>query len=194
MSEPAIIKDFTAEQLRNGNHFAYERIFSIWYEPLCRYACSIVRDMNEAEDIVQKTFCKLWDRRKDITIRTSVKSYLYRMVHNSCLNKIQQVNTRAEHHQQYAHVVPSTVENTANKVLYNELEREILKAIDALPPQCKKVFEMSRFQQLSYAEIAKALDISTNTIENHMSKALKLLRTNLKEFLPLLLLTLLKNQ
>lgn len=116
------------------------------------------------------------------------------MVHNSCLNKIQQVNTRAEHHQQYAHVVPSTVENTANKVLYNELEREILKAIDALPPQCKKVFEMSRFQQLSYAEIAKALDISTNTIENHMSKALKLLRTNLKEFLPLLLLTLLKNQ
>lgn len=193
MAKPVTIKDFTAEQLRSGNHEVYEQIFTLWYGPLCYYACSIVHDMDEAEDIVQKMFCKLWDQREKIDIHTSVKSYLYRMVHNSCLNKIQQVKTRAAHHLQYAHTLPGTIENTASRVLHNELEQKILSAIDSLPPQCKKVFEMSRFQQMSYAEIAKTLNVSTNTVENHLSKALKVLRTNLKEFLPALLLFLLKN-
>ena len=70
----------------------------------------------------------------------------------------------------------------------NELQSAINKALEALPPQCKRVFEMSRIEQLSYSEIAMQLDISTNTVENHISKALKLLRVDLKEFLALCLL------
>ncbi len=193
MAEPIIIRDFTAEQLRQGDHGAYERVFTSWYVPLCHYACAILHDMNEAEDMVQKTFYNLWDRREKIEIRTSVKSYLYRMVHNACMNKIQQAKIRAAHRQQYGYTVPNTVDNTAGRVLHDELEEKIRKAIGELPPQCKRVFEMSRFQQLSYAEIAAALNVSVNTVENHLSKALRLLRTNLKEFLPLLLLLIVKN-
>jgi RNA polymerase sigma-70 factor (ECF subfamily) len=187
MSKPALIKDCIAEQLQNGDHRVYEQLFTAWYEPLCRYACAILRDMDEAEETVQKVFYKLWDARERLEIRTSVKSYLYRMVHNACLNRIQQLKTTAEHHRQYGHMVPVAENSTAAGIAHGELEEKIRLAIDALPPQCKKIFEMSRFQHMSYAEIAAELRLSTNTIENHIAKALKSLRVRLKEFLPLLL-------
>ena len=144
--------------------------------------------MDEAEDNVQKMFCKLWENRENINIRTSVKSYLYRAVHNDCINRVLQVKTRAEHNQHYSYVMPQVVNNTSERVTHKELESSISNAIGQLPPQCKKVFEMSRMQHLSYSEIAQELGISNNTVENHISKALKLLRANLKDFLMALLL------
>lgn len=184
--------DITAERLVEGDHSAYEQIFRQWYEALCNYACSIVRDMDEAEDIVQKTFCKLWDQRAEVVIHTSIKSYLYRIVHNDCINRVKQRKVRMEHNQNYAYSMVHTVDNVSGQLAYSELERQAAKALEELPPQCKKVFELSRLEQLSYAEIAMQLGISTNTVENHMSKALRLMRQGLKDFLPFLLLFILK--
>ena len=185
------IEDIEVEHLANGSHDAYKQLFKTWYEPLCGYAYSILRDMDEAEDIVQKMFCKLWDQHEELSIRISIKSYLYRAVHNSCLNKIKQAKTRAEHNQHYAY--SKTDDVSSNNVEYSELQQQIADALEKLPPKCREVFELSRVQQLSYAEIANKMSISTNTVENHIAKALKLLRSNLKEFLTLLLiLTLLK--
>ena len=181
-------EDIQAEQLKSGNHAAYKQLFTIWYEPLCSYAFSIVRSMDEAEDIVQKMFCKLWDQRNELNIKTSVKSYLYRAVHNSCLNKIKQTKTRTEHDQLYAYNTSDGLSNDANNVEYSELQQQVNRALEKLPPKCKEVFELSRMQQLSYAEIADKLQISTNTVENHIAKALKLLRSGLKEFLAILLI------
>lgn len=181
------VVDIDAIQLKSGNHDVYKQLFTLWYTPLCNYACSILRNMDEAEDVVQKMFCKLWDQRNELTIRTSVKSYLYRAVHNDCLNRIQQTKNRSEHNQQYAYNISHEVDSTTEQVAHSELEQQITKAIEQLPPQCRKVFEMSRMQQLNYAEIAKQLDISTNTVENHIAKALRLLRGNLKEFLAVVL-------
>lgn len=178
-------------RLKEKDQSFYKQLFSTWYMPLCNYACSVLRDMDEAEDVVQKMFCKLWEQRETIVIRTSVKSYLYRAVHNDCLNRVRQIKIHAEHKQHYTYTVPQTVRSTADRVVILELEDRIVKAIDLLPPKCKRVFEMSRMQQLSYVEIANELNISTNTVENHMAKALKLLRNNLKEFLPLLFIFLL---
>ena len=180
--------DIQNEQLKKGSHSTYKELFTRWYEPLCNYAFSIVRDMDEAEDIVQKMFCKLWDNRENINIRTSVKSYLYRAVHTDCISRVQRVKTRAEQNQHYSNVMPQVVNNTSERVKHKELESSISNAIGQLPPQCKKVFEMSRMQHLSYSEIAQELGISNNTVENHISKALKLLRANLKDFLMALLL------
>ncbi len=183
----------TIRALREGNHRAYEQLFDSCYDALCRYAYSILRDMDDAEDIVQKNFCKLWDQRESLDIQSSIKSYMYRMVHNESLNKAQQQKNRQEHNLNYIAAMNQAPDTVSEHIAATELQLAIDKALDGLPAQCRKVFEMSRVQQLSYAEIAKELGISSNTVENHVSKALKLLRVDLKEFLTLcFLLQLLK--
>lgn len=179
----------TIKALREGNHIAYEQLFDKWYEPLCRYAYSILRDIDDAEDVVQKTFCKLWDQRETLNIQSSINSYLYRIVHNDCLNTVHRQTSHKEHDLNYISTMNSSKDSVNEHLAGSELQTAINKALEALPPQCKRVFEMSRIEQLSYSEIATQLDISTNTVENHISKALKLLRIELKEFLALCLLT-----
>lgn len=171
-------------ELRKGNKAAFEELFDKCYEPLCRYAYSILRDMDEAEDVVQKTFCKLWDQRASLFIKSSLDSYLYRIVHNVAINTINQHTLHQEHNYQYISAVQSDSSNTVLESIETaELQKAIERAIRSLPPQCKKVFELSRMEQMPYSKIAEELQISTNTVENHMSKALKLLRTDLKEYL-----------
>lgn len=183
----------TIKALREGNHTAFEELFDSCYEPLCRYAYSIVKDMDEAEDAVQKTFCKLWDQRESLKIQSSINSYLYRIVHNDCLNFIHQKIIHNEHNMNYFSNQNDADESVSEHIEVSELQQAIDNALATLPPQCRRVFEMSRMDQLSYSEIAKELNISTNTVENHISKALKLLRIELKNFLSLcFLLELLK--
>jgi RNA polymerase sigma-70 factor, ECF subfamily len=173
----------TVKALREGNHSAFEQLFDSWYEPLCRYAYSILKNMDEAEDVVQKTFCKLWDQHETLDIQSSINSYLYRIVHNDSINSIQQQTNRKEHNLNYISTINSEVNSTIEHIESSELQKAIERALATLPPQCKRVFEMSRIEQLSYSEIAKSLNISTNTVENHISKALKLLRIELIDFL-----------
>jgi len=169
--------------LKSGDHKIYEMIFRDFYSPLCRYAVSILRDSNEAEDIVQKTFCKLWDQRESIEIHTSIKSYLYRIVHNDCMNKFKQNSIRSKHNEYYAYEKNTLYNNVESTVLMNELEQQIENVIESMPPRCKEVFKLSRRQQMSYAEIAKELNITTNTVETQIVKALRVLRSGLKDYL-----------
>jgi RNA polymerase sigma-70 factor (ECF subfamily) len=169
--------------LKAGDHKAYEKLFKEFYAALCRYAYSILRDADEAEDMVQRTFCKLWDMREELEIHTSIKSYLYKAVHNDCLNKIKQHSMHSEHHLHYAYEKETQANSTENTVLTNELERRIAEVEECLPTRCREIFQLSRRQQLSYAEIAKQLNISTNTVETQIVKALKLLRMGLKEYI-----------
>lgn len=176
------------EELRTGNHKAYEMLFTQWYVPLSNYAFSIIRDQDDAKDIVQRTFYKLWEQREQIEIHTSIKSYLYRMVHNNCLNKIKQNKIRTEHDQQIGYEKSYEESNTDKLVLSSELQGKIDDAIESLPPRCREVFKMSRMQQLSYAEIAKEMNITPNTVETQIVKALRLLRIELKEYIAILIL------
>ncbi|NDV47227.1 RNA polymerase sigma-70 factor [Paludibacter sp. 221] len=166
-------------------------LFSTWYVPLYNYAYSILHDQFEAEDMVQRTFYKLWDQRSDIVIHTSIKSYLYRMVHNNCLNKVKQQKIRSEHAVHIAYNSGSdSVNHTEHVVLHTELQTQIEKAIESLPPRCREVFSKSRFEQLSYAEIAKEMNISPATVETQIVKALRILREQLKDYVPLLIILL----
>lgn len=166
----------------------YENLFRTWYEPLCKYAYSILKDVFESEDAVQKVFYELWDNRFDIDINSSIKSYLYRAVHNTCLNRVKQLRIRDEHNKQMVLGEESQHNDVYEKIIERELDRKIKLAIEGLPPKCRLVFELSRFQMLSYKEIAEELNISSNTVENQIAKALKLLRVSLREFLPTVLL------
>jgi RNA polymerase sigma-70 factor (ECF subfamily) len=155
---------------------------------LCNYAYSFLNDKDEAEEVVQAAFIGVWDKRHSIEIQTSMKSYLYRMVRNACLNVIKHVKVKNAHAKYEMAGGEPVHEEVSQSVLSSELEKKIYEAMKVLPDQCRTVFQLSRFEELKYAEIAEQLDISVKTVENHMGKALKIMRTQLKDYLPLLLI------
>jgi RNA polymerase sigma-70 factor (ECF subfamily) len=163
----------------DGTESTFRKVFDECYENLCRYAFTIVKDFDQAEDIVQSMFMKLWEKRHELEITTSVRSYLFRSVYNQCMNLLEHRTIKTKY--------DATVKVEAGRdeqqpdVFPQELEDNIRKAVDALPPQCRSIFMMSRYEELRYAEIADRLGISVNTIQNQVSKALKLLREALKD-------------
>lgn len=181
------------DALKQGNKVVFEQVFRDYYERLCNYANTILNDMDEAEEIVQGTFLGLWEKRSGIRIHTALKSYLYQSVHNSCLNRLDHLKVRRAHREYILHNADETVDSGAQPALTRELETRIEKAVSSLPPQCQTVFRLSRFGGLSYSDIAIQLNISVKTVENHMGKALKIMRERLRDYLPLLIWFLFRN-
>jgi RNA polymerase sigma-70 factor (ECF subfamily) len=138
--------------------------------------------MDEAEDSVQKIFCTLWDKRAEIEVQTSLKSYLYRAVHNHCINSLKHEKVKVTYKSDFLHTSEEAYDSTNSHIAQGELAAALARAVEQLPEQCRNVFELSRVECLTYPEIAERLKISRNTVENHMCKALRLLREKLKEF------------
>jgi RNA polymerase sigma-70 factor (ECF subfamily) len=176
------------EALAAGDITAFEMIFKTYYQPLCNYAYTFLQDREEAEEIVQTTFLSVWEKREGMTIRTAVKPYLYAMVRNACLNVIKHEKIKQKHAVEEIALAPISHDSVAHAVASSELESRIHVAMERLPEQCRLVFKLSRFEELKYAEIAEQLEISVKTVENHMGKALKIMREQLKDYLPLLIL------
>ncbi|HMP99911.1 MAG TPA: RNA polymerase sigma-70 factor [Cyclobacteriaceae bacterium] len=175
-------------KLHAGDKTAFEMVFRTYYNTLCNYAYGFVSDQDEAEEVVQSTFINFWEKRNDINIQHSLKAYLYRSVRNTCLNIIKHEKVKNKH-QEYAMTYSSLAsESTAQAVMKNELEQKIAEAMTKLPEQCRLVFSLSRFEDLKYQEIATQLGISVKTVENQMGKALRIMREQLKDYLPLLLI------
>jgi RNA polymerase sigma-70 factor (ECF subfamily) len=170
-----------------GDITAFEMIFRTYYQPLCSYAYTFLQDKEEAEEIVQGTFLSVWEKRQTIAIHTAVKPYLYAMVRNACLNVIKHEKIKQKHAAEEIALSPISYDSVAHAVATSELEVKIHQAMEKLPEQCRLVFKLSRFEELKYAEIAEQLSISVKTVENHMGKALKIMREQLKDYLPLLI-------
>jgi RNA polymerase sigma-70 factor, ECF subfamily len=185
MTDSDLIYD---SELVQGNELAFEKIFKIYYKPLCHYAYSFLNDGAEAEEVVQNTFVKIWERRSTIQVQTSVKAYLYSMVRNSCLNVIKHEKVKKEFAKDHQYISETSRPVVEEKMISNDLESKIYEAMRALPEQCRLVFQLSRFEELKYQEIADQLEISVKTVENQMGKALKMMRLHLKEYLVLVLL------
>ncbi len=141
-----------------------------------------LKDLDAAEEIVQDLFVKFWENRATIKISSSVRSYLFTSVRNSCLNFIKHLKIE-ESYKQYNEIERESGSITVDEEFEgSELEKQIRKAIDQLPPERKKVFIMSRFEGLKYREIAEKSGISIKTVENQMGKAIKFLRQELVEY------------
>jgi RNA polymerase sigma-70 factor (ECF subfamily) len=169
-----------------GDERIFEQVFRKYYAGLCAYGRSILHDADEAEEIVQNVFVSIWEKREEIEITQSLKSYLYRAVHNHCLNRIKHQKVRDEHQQYALHYQEVSYESVSQTVYKNELEKQLAKAIEKLPEQCRIIFKLSRFDELRYQEIADQLGLSVKTVENQIGKALKILRTELADYLPIL--------
>lgn len=175
------------EALRQGDEQVFETIFKTYYERLCNYANTILNDMDEAEEMVQGAFLTVWEKHDTLEIHTSVKSYLYRAVHNSCLNRVKHYKVRKTYGDSVKNQTELLHDDASQDLIGSELDAIVANAIDSLPDQCRLVFKLSRFENLTYAEIAEQLGISVKTVENHMVKALKVLREKLKDYLPVLI-------
>ncbi|CAH0994569.1 RNA polymerase sigma-H factor [Emticicia aquatica] len=174
--------------IKQGDERIFESIFRKYYQSLCNYANSILKEMDESEEIVQHLFLSIWEKRSDLEISISLKSYLYRAVHNHCLNRIKHLKIREDYQQYATNFYDSSYESVSQTVIKNELEIKIEEAIRKLPEQCRLIFRMSRFDELKYHEIAEQLGLSPKTVENQIGKALKLLRVELAEYLPLIII------
>ena len=169
-----------------GTVETFEKVFHAHYKALVIYAKTILKDANEAEDIVQQVFITIWEKRTSMEVHTSLKALLYKSVHNACLNKIKQQVVRSKYaaDAQHNHQKMATDDGLHRK----ELQKSIENAVSAMPDQCGRIFKMSRFDQLKYQEIADELGLSVKTVENQMGKALKIMKEHLKDYLPIVLL------
>jgi RNA polymerase sigma-70 factor (ECF subfamily) len=167
----------------------FEQVFKSHFKSLHSYACTITRDPPHAEEIVQGIFVRLWEKRKEIDIRESIATYLYRAVHNESLNYLKHLKVRAvyQSHTMRQNKSPDPGK-AAEKLNLSELEQRLEKALRELPEQCRTIFQLSRFEELKYKDIADRLGLSIKTVENQMGKALKLLRLKLVDFLPFILI------
>ncbi|WP_462317951.1 RNA polymerase sigma-70 factor [Marinilabilia sp.] len=177
--------------LKNGNKKAFEVIYQDFFDMLFYLAVGYLQDRERARELVQDAFMKLWEHRETISNKTNVKNYLYTIVKNSCLNDLREQEIIARNNREY--LIPElkyrqeALETFAAS--YKEVESllEIVeKAIDALPEDIRTTFRLNRYENLTYKEISQKLDISPKTVEARISKALKILRSDLKEYLPLL--------
>lgn len=163
---------------------SFEHIFQKHYDELVRYAFTLLKEQDLAQDMVQKLFVNLWEKRDHLEIQSNIRSYLFTAVYRTCLNKLKQIkedrNKRVPLENEQIKAV-----TTDNFVIQGELEQSIARAMEKLPEKCREVFGLSRIKNYSYAEIAQALDISVKTVENHMGKALKMMRVELAEYLTL---------
>ena len=174
--------------IKEGDETAFEMIFKIHYKSLCNYAFTFLRDRDEAEEVVQAAFLTVWEKKEQITIESSLKAYLYRAVRNSCLNARKHEEVKRKHVDEKIFTEARSHESAMQTVISEELDDKISKALMVLPEQCRIVFKMSRFEDLKYQEIADQLNISVKTVENQIGKALKIMREQLKEYLPVLLI------
>jgi RNA polymerase sigma-70 factor (ECF subfamily) len=174
--------EFLIRQLKNGEEPAYEMLFKEYYQVLVIFANRYLYDIEASKELVQDLFVHIYEKREKLLINSSLKSYLFRSVHNRSLNQLnsQKIkNKYIEHVERTNAIAENSIENEMNKT---ELEHAIYKAIGELPPKCRDIFKLNRFEGLSNSEIADKLKLSKRTVETQISKALKILRLKLEPY------------
>jgi RNA polymerase sigma-70 factor, ECF subfamily len=177
------------EEIKAGNKKAFEQIFRIYYQDLCRFAMFLSCSPEDAEEIVQEMFFKLWQNHKSMTVPVAVKSYFYASVKNAVLNSIKHEKVKSACAQTK---LSPEFDLDSSEIMENaESLKNIEYAINQLPEKRREIFIKCKIDGLKYKEIAEELMISVKTVENQMGEALKFLREKLsgKEFIFIILLS-----
>jgi RNA polymerase sigma-70 factor (family 1) len=156
----------------------FQAVFTTYYNSLCNYAFTFVKDKDVSEDIVQELFMKIWEGRRELILQDSVRYYLFTAVRNNSISYIRkQKNTEEWNGEEIPDEVIPEKEGRSEE----EYRQLLQKGIDRLPPKCREIFLLSRFSNMTYKQIAGSLNISVKTVENQLGKALKSLRGFLKK-------------
>jgi len=186
-----VMKDLLAARIKIGDEQAFELLFRRYYVRLGGFVNKFLKDADQAHEIVQETFVKIWEGREDIDPENCLQSYLFKIAQNLSLNRLKRIKTESRYLEIYKYVYIEHSDYSASESLFTrELEDGIAGALEKLPDGCRKIFELSRNEGLKYREIAEILQISVKTVETQMSKALRIMRTELHEYLELLVIVL----
>jgi len=169
-------------RLRSDDKTVLKELFEAHYQAVCAAIHRIIGERGVTEDLAQQVFIRFWEKRNQIQIDTSPGAYLHRMAVNEALAWLRAKKNQQPEELTYATPLPLQMDGE-DMLLHNELQDHIIKVIDSLPPRCRAVFQLSRFEELSYQEIADQMGISIKTVEHQMGKALRVLRERLSIFL-----------
>ncbi|GAA3583411.1 RNA polymerase sigma-70 factor [Snuella lapsa] len=173
--------------IKNEDKFAYRVLYNVYYPKLLHIAKSYVANKEDAEEIVQDVFVKIWHKKDAIDINTNINGYIYQITRNACIDFLRAAKNRLSlegNIEQLEAALNFHVlsDDSASNILEEELKLQILNAIDSLPDKCKHIFIKSRMEGLKNVEISEELKISKKTVEGHISKAIKHLRIHLKHY------------
>lgn len=162
-------------EIFKDNTQAFEKLFKDYYNPLCNYCQGIVADKQASEDIVQDAFVYLWNNRKTIKIKTTIKTYIYSSVRHGALHYLKKQLMEQTHFPRLVEFITYIQESDYSEEELTKLE-DARKILRGLPEQCRTVFLMNCIDGKKYKEIAEELNISVNTVKTHLSKAYRKFR------------------
>lgn len=184
--EKDINQEFLIAELQKGEEKAFDFIFKKYYKALCAQAVTYVKDLDLAQSLVQECFIKLWEKREKALQIEKLSTYLVFMVRNRCIDYIRK--TKKIDHLQSMTDMAEAESNSETAILSHEFEERLILALATMPERTRIAFEYSRFEGLTYKEIAQRMNITGKAVEALISRALILLRRELKDYLPLILL------
>lgn len=156
-----------------GDQEAFERIYYTYAKRVYYFASRYLKNKHQAEEIVQEVFVKIWENRKRLNPDMSLSGYLLTTTKNTIFNDHRKQVNHEAYYQYVLHYLQKNNPNMENEIIYNDLMELLQKTLGQLPDKRKEIFELSRFQGLSYKEIASQLNITEKTIESHMRLAIR---------------------
>ena len=177
--------DFLLSAVQRGDQKAFDTLFRRYYPMLCAYGHRFV-ELEDAEEIVEDSLLWIWENRVTLVIESSLNSYLFKMVYRRALNKLAHIDATQRADTRFYEEMQEMLQDT-DYYQIEELAKRIEDAVAALPESYRVAFVMHRFRDMSYKEIAETLGVSPKTIDYRIQQALKQLRVDLKDYLPLLL-------
>lgn len=172
------------ERIRGGDLKSFELLFNTYHQGLLNFAADLTRNKEDAEELIMDLFTSLWEDRESIHIKTNLKAYLYRSIHNRCINFLKKSIT--ERRKSDAVVSEFTMANqllnigkeefALENLITMELEKEVEAAISTLPGQCREVFHLSRYEQMKIKDIASTLQVTESTVKTQLIRAVDKLR------------------
>jgi len=178
--------------LRRGEKYAYLEVYNDFYGLIFHLSLQYLHDQRISEEIVQDTFVKLWEIRDTLNEQFSLRNFLYTITKNNCLNYLRNQKIILKHQENLKYLEMQfnyeALEKLGSYIEFEELRQKIDHAIASLPDGIRETFLLSRFEEQQNKEISERLSVSIKTVEARMTKALKILRTELKDFLPIICL------
>jgi len=170
------------QEIKADNMFAFDILYKKYCKRIFKFAFSILKSPEESENLVQDVFLNLWENRLNVEKNSSIKSYVFTITYNSAVSIIRK-KVRESEFVEYLKSLQEVGEESVDVALeYKELTDKLERILNELPQRQKEVYLMHRVEGLKYIQIAEILKISVNTIENHMSRALKTIRQKLGNY------------
>ena len=164
-----------------GHEQAFNHFFGLYYKPLLHFANAIVRDKEIAEDIVEDSFMKLWEKRERMASESAIKPFLYAIVRNACIDILRKKKHENDYKKHVQKLPPALAEDMTRKMVTAEAMNHVFLALQKLPPKYKQIFQMIWIEGKEIKDISKELNLPLSTVKSQKARTLELIRKQLPQ-------------